>query len=75
VIDLYNLTAVGLCCLVVGAVIMSIRENQKTGTVGMVAAFIIGLAFHSALLHEKARRGWRLPWDHDEEEKHEEDIN
>jgi hypothetical protein len=62
----------GLCCIIVGAVIMSFRENRKTGTIGMVAAFIIGLAFHSALLHEKARRDWRFPWDHDEEEGNEE---
>jgi hypothetical protein len=73
VIDLYNLVAVGACCLVVGAVVVSFRENRKTGTVGLVAAFIIGLAFHSALLHEKARRNWRFPWDHDEKEDEDEE--
>lgn len=65
-IDFYNLVILGACCLVVGAVIVSFRENRRTGTVGMVAAFIIGLAFHSSYLHEKARQKWRHPWDHEE---------
>ena len=56
----------GACCLIVGAVVASIHENRKTGTVGMVAAFIIGLAFHSSYLHEKARRNWKHPWNHKE---------
>jgi hypothetical protein len=67
VIDLFNLVAAGFCCLVVGAVVMSLKENRRNGSVGMVAAFIIGLAFHSALLHEKARQNWSFPWDHNEE--------
>jgi hypothetical protein len=66
-IDFWNLVIAGVCCLIVGAVIVSIRENRKTGTVGMVAAFIIGLAFHSSYLHEKVRRNWKYPWDHEEE--------
>ena len=65
-IDFWNLVIAGACCLIVGAVVASIRENRKTGTVGMVAAFIIGLAFHSSYLHEKARRRWKHPWDHEE---------
>ena len=65
-IDFWNLVIAGACCLIVGAVIVSVRENRKTGTVGMVAAFIIGLAFHSSYLHEKARRNWKHPWNHKE---------
>ena len=34
--------------------------------VGCVACFVLGLAAHSILLHEKERQGWRFPWDHDE---------
>ena len=65
-IDFWNLVIAGACCLIVGAVVASIRENRRTGTVGMVAAFIIGLAFHSSYLHEKARRNWKHPWNHKE---------
>jgi len=65
-IDFWNLVIAGACCLIVGAVVASIRENRRTGTVGMVAAFIIGLAFHSSYLHEKARREWKHPWNHKE---------
>ena len=36
--------------------------------VAVIAAFILGLATHSTYLHEKERRGWRFPWDHDEDE-------
>ena len=36
--------------------------------VGCLASFVVGLAAHSILLHEKERHGWRFPWDHDEEE-------
>jgi len=35
--------------------------------VGVVCAFILGLATHSTYLHAKRRYGWRLPWDHNEE--------
>lgn len=35
--------------------------------VGVLCAFILGLATHSIYLHEKHRRGWRFPWDHNEE--------
>ena len=35
---------------------------------GSVACFVLGLAAHSILLHEKERQGWRFPWDHDEED-------
>ena len=34
--------------------------------IGIICAFILGLTTHSIYLHEKKRRGWRLPWDHDE---------
>jgi len=37
--------------------------------VGVICAFIIGMAFHSILLHEKKRHDWHFPWDHDEDEK------
>ena len=36
--------------------------------VGCVACFVVGLAAHSILLHEKERHGWHFPWDHDEED-------
>lgn len=62
-----NVAVIALGCLVVGAVVVAVRENRRTGAVGMVAAFIIGLAFHSVYLHEKARHGWRHPWDHYQE--------
>jgi multisubunit Na+/H+ antiporter MnhE subunit len=37
--------------------------------VGCICSFILGMAFHSILLHEKKRRGWRFPWNHDGNEK------
>jgi len=37
--------------------------------VGVVCAFILGMATHSTYLHEKARRGWKFPWNHDEEKE------
>lgn len=65
-IDFWNAVAIALGCLVVGGVLVSLREKRKKGTVGMVAAFIIGLAFHSVYLHEKVRHRWRHPWNHAE---------
>jgi hypothetical protein len=35
--------------------------------VGCICSFILGLAAHSIYLHEKKRHGWRLPWDHEEQ--------
>ena len=36
--------------------------------VGCVDSFVVGLAAHSILLHEKERHGLHFPWDHDEED-------
>ena len=41
--------------------------------VGCVASFVVGLAAHSILLHEKERHGWRFPWDHNEANDEEDD--
>ena len=35
--------------------------------VAVICAFILGIATHSILLHEKERHGWRFPWNHEEE--------
>jgi len=37
--------------------------------VGCVCCFVLGLASHSILMHEKKRHCWRFPWDHDEGEE------
>ena len=34
--------------------------------ISVIVAFILGLATHSIFLHEKARQGWKFPWDHKE---------
>jgi len=44
-------------------------EDLINFIIGALAAFILGLAAHSTLLHAAKRMGWKLPWDHEEEEK------
>ena len=47
-------------------------SGQARGITAAVSAFIIGMAFHSVFLHEKACHSWRFLWNHDEEDENEE---
>lgn len=37
--------------------------------VGVICAFVLGLASHSVYLHQKEKYDWHFPWDHDEEDE------
>lgn len=59
--DLWNFIIAVAAAIILG---YTIRRRRTVAT--SVSAFIIGMAFHSILLHEKIRQGWRFSWDHDE---------
>ena len=44
-------------------------EEWLNFIVGLICAFILGLASHSVYLHELKRHKWNLPWNHDENEE------
>ena len=68
-IDFWNFVIAVVCAIILTVFIMLIRNEERRKTlVAVICAFIIGLAFHSILLHEQARQKWKLPWDHNNDE-------
>lgn len=64
-IDFWNFVIAVICAMVLAYVYARLK-NKRDGAIGAVASFIIGMAFHSILLHERIRQGWKFPWDHEE---------
>jgi len=68
-IDFWNFVVAVACTAALVVAFLAVRKEERRKTlVSIVSAFIIGLAFHSVLLHEQARQRWRFPWDHNHDE-------